>query len=118
MSPQLSANQLAHAAKNAEKLIAAKKLEIHAYSKFQKHAPAAIRELLDPLSPKLQRFPGETAGTVSRDLQDATENLFTAKLNHALIELEELELQLKAVRHIQQQQGSMIQVPSSGVKLG
>jgi len=104
--PQLTPAQLQHAIDNGTKLVEAKQLEIQAYSEFRKHAPAALGELL----------PSETATTSSRlsALQDATEALFTAKMNQAMVELEELELQVKAYKFIQSQQGNRIQLPNFG----
>jgi len=87
MSPQLSTQQLEHAIGNLEKLLSAKKLEIYSLSAFKENAPVAVIQLLgaDPLG---------------QSLRDATENFFASKLNRALIELEEMEMQMKALRHM------------------
>ncbi len=110
MTPQLNAAQLQHAIENGEKLLAAKKLEISAYQDYVNDAPAALGELL--------RSERDTASTEARlrSLQDATENLFKSKIARAEVELEELEMQVKAYKHIQKQTESRIQVP--GARMG
>jgi hypothetical protein len=81
MTPQLSVQQLEHAIKNLQKRVDAKKLEAHSYSQFRDYASGNFT-------------PDEAT------LRDATNNYLTAKLNQALIDLEELELQLKAVKQM------------------
>lgn len=83
--PQLSVQQLEHAIKVFKARVSAKKLEIHSYSQFKDNAPVAAIQLLgaDPLG---------------QGMHDAVENFFTAKMNQALLDLEELELQVKALR--------------------
>jgi hypothetical protein len=106
MTPQLSVQQLEHAIKNLQRRVDAKKLEAHSYAQFRDHAPAALGHLLTG-------FDGAVKGDPpSEYLHDATENLFTAKLNQALIDLEELELTLKAYK----QMSSPIQVPGMQIK--
>jgi hypothetical protein len=92
MTPQLTKQQLEHAIENLQKRVDAKKLECASYSAFKQHAPAALGELL----------PRDTATVAVRlsELQDATENLFTAWRDQSLIELEELELTLRAYKQM------------------
>jgi hypothetical protein len=106
MTPQLTPAQLQHAIENGTKLVEAKKLEISAYQSFKDHAPAALRELIRCDMPNTE--------TRLSLLQDATENLCQAKLSRAEVELEELEMQVKAYKFIQSQQGNRIQLPNFG----
>ena len=106
MTPQLNPAQLQHAIDNGTKLVEAKKLEISAYQDYVNDAPAALGQLL--------RSERDTASTEARlrSLQDATENLFKAKLMRAGVELEELEMQVKAYTFMQKQANSRIQLPN------
>jgi hypothetical protein len=100
MTPQLSVQQLEHAIKNLQKRVDAKKLEAHSYGLFRDHAPAALEHLCEKFIDEDPAIKKGLADPPGEYLHDATENLFTAKLNQALIDLEELELQLKAVKQM------------------
>jgi hypothetical protein len=84
MSPQLTTQQLLHAIANLEKRVAAKKLEAHSLAKLRDFAPDLVADLT-------------MKGVL---LHDPIENLCTAKLNQALIDLEEFELALKAYKQM------------------
>ncbi len=114
MTPQLSVQQLEHAIKNLQRRVDAKKLEAHSYAKFRDYAPTALGHLCEKLA-GVDGDPAVREGRAdppSEYLHDATENFFTAKLNQALIDLEELELTLKAYK----QMSSPIQVPGMQIK--
>ncbi len=103
MSPQLTIQQLEHAITNIDKRVEAKKLEIHSYAEWRDHAPAAFGTLSFMLPPVASSEQESVFAAMSRSLaalREATVNLFTAKLNTALIDLEELELNLKAMRQM------------------
>jgi hypothetical protein len=105
MSPQLNPAQLQHAIENGEKLVAAKKLEIQAYKRLQEHLPAfasLLRGIGEPSEPVLNSL-GE--------LQYAAFSLLDVKISRAEVELEELEMQVKAYKFMQKQSESRIQVP-------
>lgn len=98
---RLSIQQLEHAIQVYEKRVQAKKLEIDSYAKFRDHAPEAMEGIA-------RMFIGDLGIQGSQAaLRDATENLFTAKVNQAILDLEELELMVKALK----QQRSGIVVP-------
>jgi hypothetical protein len=87
MSPQPTKQQLEHALSNIRKRVDAKKLECHALAAFRDHAGLAVADLI------------QDCGLIPEHchaLQDATGNFFTAKLHTALVDLEELELNLRA----------------------
>jgi hypothetical protein len=100
MSPQLTPAQLQHAIENGTKLVEAKKLEISAYQTFQQNASPALQSILN--SPWTQA------------LCCGIDNLCKSKLARAEVELEELEMQVKAYKFIQSQQGNRIQLPNFG----
>jgi len=102
---QLNPKQIQHAIDNGAKLIAAKQLEIQAYTAYRNLVPGALAALLQDIIPN------------TGHIVTATDCLFQSKLLRCEVELEELELQVKAYTFMQNQQGNMIQVPS-GVKLG
>lgn len=106
MSPQLSAAQLQHAINNGEKLLKAKRLEIAAYESLCNDAPEATRELFREM------YGHESPLTVR--LANAAKDILTAKIEFAKVELEEREMQLKAIKEMQRQANSRIQVPSFG----
>lgn len=115
MTPQLSVQQLEHAIKNLQRRVDAKKLEVHSYKQFSDSLPSAVAQLLGMKDPSEDEEPAASMSEVMRRfrlLQEATENFFTAKLNQALIDLEELELTLKAYK----QMSSPIQVPGMQIK--
>jgi hypothetical protein len=86
--PRLSVQQLEHASQVYEKRVQAKKLEIDSYSKFRDYAPITISMLM-----------GEYADPNEREtFRQATENFFTAKVQQGILDLEELELQVKALK--------------------
>jgi hypothetical protein len=88
MSPQLTVQQLEHAIAVYERRVEAKKLEIESYSLLSVHV-AAINILLDT----------DVAADESLSMiKHAAVNLFTAKHTVATIELEELELTVRALR--------------------
>jgi hypothetical protein len=93
MSPQLTAQQLDHAISNIAKRVEAKKLEVEALKTFLAYLPA-------PLGAWYERTTGLATPANQDAVEDAAENFFTAKLNTALIDLEELELNLKAMRQM------------------
>jgi hypothetical protein len=117
MSPQLSVQQLEHAIKNLEALIGAKKLEIDALSKFRELVPGTVSLIYrgihtEPTEPQplLEFWDWWT-----KDVQRAAENFFTAKINQALVQLEEIEMQLKAVKHMRAQQSGIL-IPNLNFK--
>ena len=89
MSPQLTAQQLEHAIANIEKRIKAKTLECAALQQMQGAAVDAIGKLFNFRDEEKQQ-----------PCLDAAHNFLTAKFNTALIDLEELELNLKAMRQM------------------
>jgi hypothetical protein len=96
MSPQLTKQQLEHAIENLQKRVDAKKLECDSYAKFHSYSGDAVRwfaRLMYSLDPGGFESEPEILG-------EATTNLFTAKLNLGLIELEELELTLRAYKQM------------------
>jgi len=116
MSPQLNPAQLQHAIDNGTKLVEAKKLEIGAYQRFFADAPNVIALLFDALgipemvksdNPALERF-----DQIREFMDIATCDLFQSKIARAEVELEELEMQVKAYKFIQSQAGNRIQVPN------
>ena len=99
MSPQLSKQQWEHAISNLQRRVNAKKLECHALATFRDHSPAIFGALsmLMPADADAQDSRLLRAMTDSMSLlREATINLATAKLNTALVDLEELELNLRA----------------------
>lgn len=102
MSPQLSVQQLEHAITNLATLISAKELEISALSAFKEHGPAHVHAFLE----FIHQY--EDPSPESENISIATGNFFTAKLNRARVELEELEMQLKAVQAMRAQQSGII----------
>jgi hypothetical protein len=95
---------------NLQKRVNAKKLEIHAYGQFRDYAPSV--PVLLSLIPKGEGPATESIIEALEQLRDAATNFFTAKLNQALVDLEELELALKAYKQMR----SGIIVP--GMKIG
>ena len=93
MNPQLTVQQLEHAIANIEKRVEAKKLEVEALKTFLAYLPA-------PLGAWYDRTTGLATPANQDAVENAAENFFTAKLNTALIDLEELELNLKAMRQM------------------
>lgn len=101
MSPQLSTQQLEHAISNLQKLVDAKKLEIHSYSQIATHAPAfwgTLSLLLPTEVGSEQQAQRDAMAESLGELREATVNLATAKINRGLVELEELELTLRAYK--------------------
>ncbi len=99
MSPQLTKQQLEHAISNIRKRVDAKKLECHALAKLRDHSPAVFGALsmVLPADEKSQASPVIEAISGSLEsVREASVNLLTAKLNTALVDLEELELNLRA----------------------
>jgi hypothetical protein len=88
--PRLSIQQLEHAIQVYEKRVQAKKLEIDSYAKFRDHAPEAFTMILGHVQSNMDLLAVE-------HLFNATKNLFTAKVNQGILDLEELELQVKAL---------------------
>jgi hypothetical protein len=99
MTPQLSVQQLEHAIKNLQRRVDAKKLECHSLDNLRQHAPISI---LAVLAKELKGEGSTTDATLNglEKTRESAENLLTAKLNQALIDLDELELQLKAVKQM------------------
>jgi len=103
MTPQLSVQQLEHAIKNLQRRVDAKKLEAHSYKELSDHSPSAFGTLSMILPADASAQDDSMLIAMAQSLgklREATVNLFTAKLNQALIDLEELELQLKAVKQM------------------
>jgi hypothetical protein len=99
----LTPQQIEHAKQNLEKLIQAKKLEIDSYKKLQDYAAArVIQVIMDDLN-----WPDGDS------LRDAFVNLFASRVHRGLIELEELELNLKGFQHM-----SSSVIRPSGVRFG
>jgi hypothetical protein len=92
MSPQLTAQQLEHAIDVWEKRVVAKKLEIDAYEQFRDHAPAVISLLI--------RNRDEITDSVLAWIEAIGVNYVTAKHTVATLDLEEMELNLKAMRQM------------------
>jgi hypothetical protein len=94
MSPQLTIQQLEHAISNIEKRVEAKKLEVEAFAELRDCAQAVLADLLDAIEPPIDppEFHNRT--------RLALTNLFAAKHATAMIDLEELELNLKAMRQM------------------
>jgi hypothetical protein len=98
MSSQLTAQQLDHAISNIEKRVAAKKLEMSACERCRDNAPSLIVAVS-------MSFRGEGQATddiltALEILQGASADLFAAKHATATIDLEELELNLKAYQQM------------------
>jgi len=98
MNPQPNSTQLRHALENGQKAVTAKKLEIKAYQQFR-YAAAEIASSFNLDSEDSER------------IREAIENLVTAKRDYGEVELEELELKVKAVEQMLMQSNSRIQVP-------
>jgi hypothetical protein len=94
MSPQLTIQQLEHAIANIEKRVEAKKLEVEACAELRDCAQAVLADLLDAIKPPIDppEFHNRT--------RLALTTLFAAKHATAMIDLEELELNLKAMRQM------------------
>ena len=88
MTPQLSSSQLLHAEKVFQQKVDAKTLEC-----------AALRQLID-IAPALivKAFIRTQDAESEMGVREALGNYLTAKLNQAVIELQEFELQLKAIQ--------------------
>jgi hypothetical protein len=84
MSPQLNAQQFDHAISVFEKRVEAKKLEIGALAKLCERAPDVVADLT---------MKGEL-------LRQPIEDFFTARHTVATLELEDLQLQLAAMRQM------------------
>jgi hypothetical protein len=84
--PRLSVQQLEHAIQVYEKRVQAKKLEIHAYSQFREGAADYASLFSNEDTPEYTR------------IQETVVNLGTAKVEQGLLDLEELELQVKALK--------------------
>lgn len=102
MTPQPSVQQLEHAIKNWEARVKAKTLECASLEQMRTAAINVIGKLFNFRDPEKQQ-----------PAQDAVHNYLTAKLNQAVLDLQELELYLKAMR---QQSSSVIQVPGMQIK--
>jgi hypothetical protein len=87
--PQLTIQQLEHAIRNIEKRVQAKTLECAALQQMQAAAVDVIGKLFNFRDQEKQQ-----------PVQDAAHNFLTAKFNNALVDLEELELNLKAMRQM------------------
>jgi hypothetical protein len=83
MTPQLSVQQLEHAIKNCDARVKAKTLECAALDQMRDAIPEYLAGLI-----------------IDQPLRESVHNYLTAKLNWALIDLQELELQLKAVKQM------------------
>jgi hypothetical protein len=94
MTPQLqlSTAQLAHAEQVYKRKVDAKTLECASLDRLRRTMPSVTGLILKHLEP--ERKPDwETEG-----IADTVENYLTAKLNQAIIELEELKLQLTGIQ--------------------
>ncbi len=103
MTPQLNPVQLQHAIDNGAKLVEAKKLEIQAYTTLQGLGPGAVAMVLNSAS--LDR----------RDqlsIAEAIADMIRSKIMRAEVELEELEMQVKAYQFMQKQANSKIVQPN------
>jgi hypothetical protein len=108
MSPQLNPAQLQKAITNGTKLVESKRLELSAYQTFREHAGGPFGErLLTEVIHDVSRMAG---------LQNAVKDFFASKVLRAEVELEELELAVKAYTYLQKQADSRIQVP--GARMG
>ena len=85
MSPQLTKQQLEHAISNIRKRVDAKKLEIDSLSKLRTAAVDVIAKHFNFRDEEKQQ-----------PVQNAVHNYLTAKINEQLVNLEELELSLRA----------------------
>jgi hypothetical protein len=92
MSPQLTIQQLEHAIANIEKRIEAKKLEAASYATLANYGRAALSRYLEDDATLTEKH--------KRIVAEAVEHLLTAKLNTALVDLEELGLNLIAYRQM------------------
>jgi hypothetical protein len=95
MSPQLTIQQLEHAIAVYEKRVEAKKLEIDSYAALRDCAQAVLADLLDSAwEPAIgpPEFYGRT--------RLALTNLFSSKHTVATLDLEDLELNVKAMRQM------------------
>jgi hypothetical protein len=84
---QLSSSQLAHAEKNFKAKVDAKTLECASLAQMKEASAGLIERIYN-----YRDEPGQ------KPIRDAVYNYLTAKFNQAVIELEELQLQLKAVQ--------------------
>lgn len=100
MSPRANVAQLKHALENGEKLIAAKKMEILAYNHFQRIGEDMARMLF-----------ADPEGQLQVDVEEAIEELTSANIARAEVELEELQLTVRAMEHQYKQATSMISIP-------
>ena len=99
MAPQLTTQQLAAAIRAIEQRRASKQLEVDSLNTFRAAAPEAINHL----------FPGPENLHLITALADASANYLTAKINWLLIDLQEIDLQLRALR--QHQSGIVLARP-------
>jgi hypothetical protein len=96
MSPQLTVQQLEHAISNIEKRVEAKKIEARSFEVFRDN----ILYVLGIFTKGLGQGPAmDETLTHLEHLQAAAELFCSAKHATALIDLEELELNLKAYKH-------------------
>jgi len=117
MNPQSNPAQLQHAIENGTKLTDAKKLEIEAYSAFRADGRAIIEFLFDAIEPDRSKMnpahPAlETFDRLRRVMDLAVVNLLQSHIARAQVELEELEMQVKAYKFLHEQAGSRIQLPN------
>jgi hypothetical protein len=89
MTPQLSVQQMEHATRNLEKRVKAKTLECVSLDQMRKVADTFLDAIFDPRDKEKQQ-----------PVQDAVHNFLTAKMNYALVDLEELELTLRAYKQM------------------
>jgi hypothetical protein len=92
MSPQLTVQQLEHAIANIQKRVEAKRLEVEACAELRDCAQAVLADLLDHTVSAEREYHGRA--------RLALANLFAAKHAAATIDLEELELNLRAYQQM------------------
>ncbi len=93
MSPQLTIQQLEHVIEVYDKRVGAKKLELESYAEFRDTGQAVLADLMD-----LVYNDGVGPPDFVGRLRAALQTFFSAKYTVASIELEELELTVKALR--------------------
>jgi hypothetical protein len=93
--PQLTTQQLEHAISAYQKRVEAKRLEVESFAGLRDTAQAVVADLMDLTIPQ-----GDAAPDYQDRLRLSLVNLFSAKYTVASLDLEEMELQLKALRQM------------------
>ncbi len=108
----VTAQQLAAALANYRKRLQSKQLEVDSLSRIRKLAPAVVAQVVPAKLIPFGHNVGDLDQTDRESMKTALDDFLTAKINWLLIDVQEFDLQIKALEA--QQSGIVLAGPVPG----